>query len=47
MKRKWIILALFGWAMSGTAWAGYTIDGSLSDWGVTPFTDWAPNPPAS
>ena len=23
--------------------AAYTIDGDLSDWGVTPFTDWAPN----
>ena len=23
-------------------WAGYTIDADLSDWGVTPFTDWIP-----
>ncbi len=23
--------------------AAYTIDGDLSDWGVTPFTDWVPN----
>ena len=26
--------------------ASYVIDASLSDWGVTPFVDWVPNPPA-
>lgn len=46
MKRELVLLALLGWALTSTGWAGYTIDGSLSDWGVTPFSQWAPNPPA-
>ena len=25
----------------------YTIDGNLSDWGVTPFTDWVPDAPTA
>ncbi len=47
MKREVVILAFLGWALTGTGRAAYTIDGSLSDWGVTPFSDWAPNPPAN
>ncbi len=47
MKREVVILALLGWALTSTSWAAYTIDGSLSDWGVTPFSQWVPNPPAS
>ncbi|MCU0914455.1 MAG: hypothetical protein MUC88_07840 [Planctomycetes bacterium] len=39
----WVVL---GWALTSAAFAGYTVDGSLSDWGVTPFVDWIPNPPA-
>ncbi len=47
MKREVVILALLGWALTSTGWAAYTIDGSLSDWGVTPFSQWVPNPPAN
>jgi hypothetical protein len=39
MKRQVIIAAVLGCAAS-TAFAGYTIDGSLADWGVAPFTAW-------
>jgi hypothetical protein len=46
MKRKAVVLALLGCALTSTGWASYTIDGDLSDWGVTPFSDWVPNPPA-
>ena len=46
MKRALIVLAWVGSALTSTGWAGYTIDGSLYDWGVTPFSHWAPNPPA-
>jgi hypothetical protein len=28
---------------SAPSWAAYTIDGDLTDWGVTPFTDWVPD----
>ncbi len=42
MKRMVVIIAV-AWGMAvPVALAGYTIDGSLSDWGVTPFTSWAP-----
>jgi len=47
MKREVVILALLGFALTSTGQAAYTIDGNLSDWGVTPFTDWVPNPPAN
>lgn len=30
-------------AMSANSQAAYIIDGDLSDWGVTPFTDWVPD----
>jgi hypothetical protein len=43
MKRQVVFLALLGWVLTGTGRAGYLIDGNLSDWGVTPFSDWAPN----
>jgi hypothetical protein len=43
MKKATIVAALLGWALAGTASATYTVDGSLLDWGVTPFTDWIPN----
>jgi len=47
MKRELVFAALLGLALTSTGRADiYTIDGSLSDWGVTPFLDWAPNPPA-
>ena len=38
---------LLGCALASTGQAAYTIDGNLSDWGVTPFSDWVPNPPAN
>ena len=37
-----IILALT-LALCANDASAYVIDGDLSDWGVTPFTDWAPN----
>jgi hypothetical protein len=43
MKRQVVFLALLGWVLTGTGRAGYLIDGNLSDWGVTPFSDWVPN----
>lgn len=47
MKREVVFLAFLGLALTSTGRANfYTIDGSLSDWGVTPFSDWVPNPPA-
>lgn len=42
-KRTAIILAVLGSALTNVGFAEYTIDGSLSDWGVTPFSHWAPN----
>jgi len=35
--------------MASFAVAGppYTIDGDLTDWGITPFTDWAPDSPTA
>jgi hypothetical protein len=47
MKRRVVFLALLGLALTSTGQAAYTIDGNLSDWGVTPFSDWVPNPPAN
>jgi hypothetical protein len=46
MKRGMFILVVLCGALTSTGFAAYTIDGSLSDWGVTPFVDWIPNPPA-
>ena len=43
MKRVSVILALLGCMLPSTGFAGYTINGNLSDWGATPFTDWVPN----
>lgn len=40
------MMVTVGLVLSATAQA-YTIDGDLSDWGVTPFTDWTPDPTAS
>lgn len=47
MNRKVVFLALVTLALTGTSQATYTIDGNLSDWGVTPFSQWVPNPPAN
>jgi hypothetical protein len=30
-------------ALAATSSYGYTVNGSLYDWGVTPFTDWVPS----
>jgi hypothetical protein len=46
MKRAAIILAVLGAALPNVGLATYTVDGSLSDWGVTPFgtpAQWIPN----
>jgi hypothetical protein len=43
MKRIAIISAVLGAALTNVGFATYTVDGSLSDWGVTPFFDWTPN----
>lgn len=43
MRREVVILALLGCALTSTAGAAYTIDGNLSDWGVTPFSQCVPN----
>ena len=43
MKRAVIILAVLGAALPNVGFATYTVDGSLSDWGVTPFWQWTPN----
>jgi hypothetical protein len=43
MKRAAIILAVLGAVLPNVGWATYSVDGSLSDWGVTPFSHWAPN----
>jgi hypothetical protein len=47
MKREVFVLALLGWALTSTGRADYIIDGSLSDWGVTPFSDWSPGQPSA
>jgi hypothetical protein len=39
----WVFIAILACGAS-SSFAAYTIDGSLSDWGVTPFTDWVPTP---
>jgi hypothetical protein len=46
MKKGLTILVILGWALASPGFAAYTVDGGLSDWGVTPFVDWVPNPPA-
>jgi hypothetical protein len=38
-----IILAVLGPTLTSVGFAGYTVDASLSDWGVTPFSHWAPS----
>jgi hypothetical protein len=51
MKRAMIILAVLGALLPNVGLAGYTVDGSLADWGVdlshwtgmTPPTSWAPS----
>lgn len=45
MKTVTAICAVIGLTLglTATSWAGYTIDGDLSDWGVTPFSDWVPD----
>lgn len=41
-----LILTLFiGSALTALPAFGYVLDGDLSDWGVTPFTDWVPDSP--
>jgi len=42
LKTICVVLAVT-FCFSATSWAAYTIDGDLSDWGVTPFTDWVPD----
>jgi len=42
MKKEMIVLALLGCGLTSTGFASHTIDGSLYDWGVTPFVNWAP-----
>lgn len=45
MKKVTTICAVLGLTLgfAAASWAGYTIDGDLSDWGVTPFSDWVPD----
>ena len=44
MKRAAIILAVLGGVLPNVGWATYSVDGSLSDWGVMdPFYPGAPN----
>ena len=43
MRRLLILSLLSICYTSGIARGGYTIDGNLSDWGVTLYTDWVPN----
>jgi hypothetical protein len=44
MKRLIAICIIFGLSLGFAAKsrAAYTIDADLSDWGVTPFSDWIP-----
>ncbi len=46
MKRTMIVLVVSAGILTSAGRASYTIDGNLSDWGVTPFTDWVPRSPA-
>jgi hypothetical protein len=41
------IFAIFALFSLGLPVSAYTIDGDLSDWGVTPFTSWAPSSPTA
>jgi len=43
MEQRGAVLLLLGWVLASTGTAGYTIDGSLHDWGVIPFVKWAPS----
>jgi hypothetical protein len=43
-KNLKVLLCLLAMATYGHA---YTVDGDLSDWGVTPFSDWVPNSPTA
>jgi hypothetical protein len=43
MQKAVAVLVVLGSALTNVGFAGYTIDGSLSEWGVTPFSDWVPN----
>ena len=40
---KKYVAALIGLMVMATYASAYTVDGSLSDWGVTPFSDWVPD----
>jgi hypothetical protein len=40
--RRLVVIALVCGAAVSVASASYVIDGSLNDWGVTPFSNWAP-----
>jgi hypothetical protein len=42
-KMKKAIATVLGILMLASYAAAYTVDGSLSDWGITPFTDWTPS----
>jgi hypothetical protein len=42
MRRLVVVVAVVCGIAVPMASASYVIDGSLSDWGVTPFTQWAP-----
>lgn len=43
MKKAAIISLVLGVLLTNVGFAGYTVDGNLSDWGVTPFYHWAPD----
>jgi hypothetical protein len=43
MRRAVLICSLLCEVLIPAASASYVVDGSLSDWGVTPFTNWIPN----
>ncbi len=42
MRRLVVVVAIVCGMVAPMASAAYVIDGSLSDWGVTPFSNWTP-----
>jgi hypothetical protein len=44
MRRLVVVVAMMCGAAVPVVSAGYVIDGSLNDWGVTPFVNWTPSP---
>ena len=48
MKKSIITFAIIAiFLFTATLAYGYAIDGNLTDWGVTPFSDWAPASPTA